>query len=605
MLPVGTDSLFLPTDTMKFGALGVEISTSLTVPKHVVQFICARIPDLIHAYDELKNQPWCLENHRCLVQARAAFFQSLCLCDEEWEILKGRHFLEKNSKEIFEPGDVVRATRFNPETSRPMLVVKTPSKDASSGRGGLVVSSSEDSDENIISGRSNDYRKYLGLLYQYNAGRELDDEGARKLIFHFGQLTKDEKVMAKEQTDPRVWCGLVFASTRPTAARKLVGYRIMKFDVRGWDIVPVKARIPCSECVKSNYPCEYTGMDRILRCKECVLRQKRCTLTGRTGAPDNSTRPRKNMIIDDHGDESDSDDEELSEEYKEYLHLLQNLDRGRTLDDEGIRKLVAQLYFVSPEEREIAKEQTDVRIWCRMVFAGIRATEARDIKGTKIGPRDIREWDAIPVKTVSPCTECTKGGWACEHTGSPKQKRCRECMFRQTRCTIAGSDSEPPSQGTRRGQKSHPRKKRRRSSNSSREEENHIDLEIQHLENRSPRSLKRLREANEDTAPQKRSRTVASRLQHFPRGINSTLDKVVPPLELGKEKDIAGPRTPIDYAPPGDEGLEEIRNELDGLKRKVDEFDTLRDRWAALRREAAEKVNIFQEEMAALFDRLP
>lgn len=58
-------------------------------------------------------------------------------------------------------------------------------------------------------------------------------------------------------------------------------------------------------------------MDRILRCKECVLRQKRCTLTGRTGAPDNSTRPRKNMIIDDHGGESDSDDEELSEEYKE------------------------------------------------------------------------------------------------------------------------------------------------------------------------------------------------------------------------------------------------------------------------------------------------
>lgn len=70
MLLVGTDSLFFPTDTMKFGALGVEISTSLTVPKHVVQFICARIPDLIHAYDELKNQPWCLENHRCLVQAR-------------------------------------------------------------------------------------------------------------------------------------------------------------------------------------------------------------------------------------------------------------------------------------------------------------------------------------------------------------------------------------------------------------------------------------------------------------------------------------------------------------------------------------------------------
>lgn len=98
---------------------------------------------------------------------------------------------------------------------------------------------------------------------------------------------------------------------------------------------------------------------------------------------------------------------------------------------------------------------------------------------------------------------------------------------------------------------------------------------------------------------------MASRLQHFPRGINSTLDKVVPPLELGQEKDIAGPRTPIDYALPGDEGLVEIRNELDGLKRKVDEFDTLRDRWAALRREAAEKVNIFQEEMAALFDRLP
>lgn len=137
------------------------------------------------------------------------------------------------------------------------------------------------------------------------------------------------------------------------------------------------------------------------------------------------------MIIDDHGDESDSDDEELSEEYKEvcvnliprdaisiqraerpfiqYLHLLQNLDRGRTLDDEGIRKLVAQLHFVSPEEREIAKEQTDVRIWCRMVFAGIRATEARNIKGTKIGPRDIRDWDAIPVKTVSPVRFCING----------------------------------------------------------------------------------------------------------------------------------------------------------------------------------------------------
>lgn len=91
------------------------------------------------------------------------------------------------------------------------------------------------------------------------------------------------------------------------------------------------------------------------------------------------------------------------------MHLLQNLDRGRTLDDEGIRKLVAQLYFVSPEEREIAKEQTDVRIWCRMVFAGIRATEARNIKGTKIGPRDIREWDAIPVKTVSPVRFCISG----------------------------------------------------------------------------------------------------------------------------------------------------------------------------------------------------
>ncbi len=40
-----------------------------------------------------------------------------------------------------------------------MLVAKTPSKNASSGRGDLAVSSSEDSDENIISGRSNDYRK--------------------------------------------------------------------------------------------------------------------------------------------------------------------------------------------------------------------------------------------------------------------------------------------------------------------------------------------------------------------------------------------------------------------------------------------------------------
>ncbi|KAK0239267.1 hypothetical protein EDD85DRAFT_951473 [Armillaria nabsnona] len=588
---------------MKFGALGVEISTSLTVPKHVVQFICARIPDLIHAYDELENQPWCLENHRCLVQARTAFFQSLCLCDDEWEILKGRHFLEKNSKEIFELGDVVRASRFNPETPRPMLVAKTPSKNASSGRGDLVVSSSEDSDENIISGRSNDYRKYLGLLYRYNAGRQLDDEGARKLIFHFGQLTKDEKVMAKEQTDPRVWCGLVFASTRPTAARKLAGYRIMKFDVRGWDIVPVKARIPVGPLFQDNDR-EIDTFYSVANVSSPIIR-KRCTLAGRTGGPDNSTRPRNNMIIDDHGDGSDSDDEELSEEYKEYLHLLQNLDRGRTLDDEGIRKLVAQLYFVSPEEREIAKEQTDIRVWCRMVFAGIRATEARNIKGTKIGPRDIRGWDAIPVKTVSPCTECTKGGWACEHTGSSKQKRCRECMFRQTRCTIAGSDSEPPSQGTRRGQKGHLRKKRRRSSNSSREEENHIDLEIQHLENRSPRSLKRLREANEDTAPQKRSRAVASRLQHFPRGINPTLDKAVSPLELEQEKDTADPRTPIDYVLPGGEGLGEIRNELDGLKRKVDEFDTLRDRWAALRREAAEKVNIFQEEMAALFSRLP
>lgn len=98
---------------------------------------------------------------------------------------------------------------------------------------------------------------------------------------------------------------------------------------------------------------------------------------------------------------------------------------------------------------------------------------------------------------------------------------------------------------------------------------------------------------------------MASRFQHFPRDINPTLDKVVPPLELEQEKDAAARRTPIDYVVPGDEGLEEIRNELDGLKRKVDEFDTLRDRWAALRREAAEKVNIFQEEMAALFSRLP
>ncbi|KAK0214899.1 hypothetical protein IW262DRAFT_249933 [Armillaria fumosa] len=252
MLLVGTDSLLPPTDTMKFGALGVEISTSLSVPKHVVQFICGRILDLIHAYDELKNQPWCLENHRCLVQARTAFFQSLCLCDEECEILKGRHFLEKNSKEIFEPGDVVRATRFNSGTSRPMLAAKAISKDAPSGRGDLDVSSSEDSDENIIFGRSNDYNQYLGLLYRYNAGKEIDDEGARKLIFHFGQLTKDEKVMAKEQTDPRVWCGLVFASTRPTAARKLVGYRIMKFDVRGWDIVPAKARTPVGPIFQVN-----------------------------------------------------------------------------------------------------------------------------------------------------------------------------------------------------------------------------------------------------------------------------------------------------------------------------------------------------------------
>ncbi|KAK0214900.1 hypothetical protein IW262DRAFT_249958 [Armillaria fumosa] len=240
-----------------------------------------------------------------------------------------------------------------------------------------------------------------------------------------------------------------------------------------------------------------------------------------------------------------------------------------------------------------------------MVFAGIRATEGRNTKGTKIGSKDVREWDAIPVKIVSPCTECTKGGWACERTGSPKQKMCRECTFRQTGCTIAGSDSEPPSQGTRRGRKRHPRKKRRRSSNSSRENENHIDLEIQHLENRSPRSSKRPREANEETAPQKRSRAVASRLQHSPRGINPTLDKAVPPLVLEQERNAAGSRTPIDYVPPGDEGLEEIRNELDGLKRKVDEFDTQRERWAALRRDAAEKVNIFQEEMAALFSRLP
>ncbi len=58
--------------------------------------------------------------------------------------------------------------------------------------------------------------------------------------------------MAKEQTDPRVWCGLVFASTRPTAARKLAGYRIMKIDVRGWDIVPVKARIPVGPLFQDN-----------------------------------------------------------------------------------------------------------------------------------------------------------------------------------------------------------------------------------------------------------------------------------------------------------------------------------------------------------------
>ncbi|KAK0489287.1 hypothetical protein IW261DRAFT_405748 [Armillaria novae-zelandiae] len=447
--------------------------------------------------------------------------------------------------------------------------------------------------------------QYLGLLYRYNAGKEIDDEGARNLIFHFGQLTQDEKIMAKEQTDPRVWCGLVFASTRPTPARKLVGYKIMKFDVRGWDIVPAKARAPCSECVKSNYLCEYTGTHSISRCKECVLRQKRCTLAGRTIGPDISTTPRNNMTIDDHGDESDSDDEELSEEYKEYLHLLRNLDRGRILDDEGIRKLVAQLHFVFPEEREIAKEQTDARVWCRMVFAGIRATEGKDMKGTKIGPKKFKEWDVIPVKTVSSCTECIKGGWACEHTGSPKQKRCRECTLRRTRCTIAGSDSQPPSQGTRRERKKHPRKKRRRSSNSSQENENYIDLEIQHLENRSPRSSKRPREVNEETAPQKKSRAVASRLQHFPRDINMTPDKVIPPPELEQERDAAGPRTPIDSVPPADEGLGEIRNELDGLKRKVDEFDMQRDRWAALRREAAEKVNIFQEEMAVLFSRLP
>ncbi|KAK0202462.1 hypothetical protein DFS33DRAFT_1384811 [Desarmillaria ectypa] len=228
-----------------------------------------------------------------------------------------------------------------------------------------------------------------------------------------------------------------------------------------------------------------------------------------------------------------------------------------------------------------------------MVFAGIRATEARNIKGTKIGPRDVREWDAIPVKAASLYTECIKGGWACERTGTPKQKRCRECMFRQTRCTVAGSDPELPSQGTRIGQKSHPRKKRMRRSSSSREEENRIDLEIQRLENRSPRSWKRLREADEDTAPQKRSRAVASRMQHFPRGINPTLDKLLPQPDPEQEGDVAGRRTPIDYAMPSDEGLGEIRNELDGLKHKIDEFDTLRERWAALRREATEKVNIF------------
>lgn len=98
---------------------------------------------------------------------------------------------------------------------------------------------------------------------------------------------------------------------------------------------------------------------------------------------------------------------------------------------------------------------------------------------------------------------------------------------------------------------------------------------------------------------------MASRLQRSPRGINPTLEKAAPPLEFERERDTAGPHTPTDYAPPGDEGLEDIRNELDGLKRKVDEFDTQRNRWAALRREAAEKVNIFQEEMAALFSRLP
>ncbi|KAF8899847.1 hypothetical protein CPB85DRAFT_1327091 [Mucidula mucida] len=245
--------------------------------------------------------------------------------------------------------------------------------------------------------------------------------------------------------------------------------------------------------------------------------------------------------------------------------------------------LVAKYEFKSSEGRikdliahlEDHNEDHAERLWCEMVFRGIRETRNRRLDGMKIGQTRIQQWDVIPVAVKNPCKRCVESsfGLICEYTGQPGNTRCRECILSKRTCSLSNSASTAP---TRNGSGSiNHRGSRKRAF-----EDDFTDSDDVIVIDSPPKrtvtvSSKRQQSSASTSGPNKRPRASCRRRQ----------------TSVDDEED--------------DDAIAEMRHALSGLQDQVQDLRTVQQSWKAVRMDAVDRVASFRDEIMDILSRLP